>query len=99
MLRQKIDELDEGLGVRSWTTRELDCKWKPEDSENIKFYHRDIVEATQWLLQQSYHEDHMVYIAGHRYRDGVRNYDEMWTGDWWIQRQVIPVVYTTHASC
>jgi hypothetical protein len=53
----------------------------------VKFYYRDLKEVAKWLLLQPYHEDHMVYTAGHRIRDGVRCYDEMWTGDWWIDAQ------------
>lgn len=88
LLKKQLDEFDSGLGMSSWHAGECNTTWSEDSDEIVKFYYRDIKEVAKWLLRQPYHEAHMAYTAGHRIRDGMRCYDEMWTGDWWIDVQV-----------
>ena len=89
-LRQKIDRMEDGLGHGSWKKSELSMAWNDEHPDDIPFWHRDVVECAKWLLWQPAYEDHLTYAPIHSFNDGgQRVYDEMHTGEWWWEKQVI----------
>jgi len=62
-LRKKIDQMEDGLGVDSWKKSQLkNITWNEQHTrEPIKFWHRDIIECTKWLLRQPAYAEHLSY--------------------------------------
>jgi hypothetical protein len=90
-LRQKVDQMQDGLGASSWWKSHLEnIVWNRQHvKEQIKFWHRDIIECAKWLLQQPAYEKHLSYTPQKRFEaEGRCVYSEMHTADWWWERQV-----------
>lgn len=90
-LRQKIDQMGDGLGVKSWRKAYLQgITWNEQHpDEPIEFWYRDLIECTKWLLRQPAYEEHLSYAPQRQFDDqGRRIYGEMYTADWWWERQV-----------
>ena len=89
-LRQKIDRMEDGLGHGSWKKSKLSMAWNDQHPDNIPFWHRDVIECAKWLLRQPAYEDHLTYAPIRSFNDaGQRVYDEMHTGEWWWEKQVV----------
>jgi hypothetical protein len=59
--------------------------------EKVEVWRRDPVECVKELMGNPAFKDYMSYMPEHVYSDKegkVRIYDEMWTADWWWNKQV-----------
>jgi hypothetical protein len=59
--------------------------------ENVELWRRDPVECIKELMGNPAFKDYISYTPEHAYLDkegDVRIYDEMWTADWWWNKQV-----------
>ena len=59
--------------------------------ENFELWIRNPVECIKDLIGNPLFKDHMVYAPSRAYMDDAglqRVFDEMWTGDWWCDKQV-----------
>jgi hypothetical protein len=89
-LRQKIDRMEDGLGHSSWRKSKLSMAWNEQHPGNIVFWHRDLIGCAKWILRQPAYKEHLIYAPARSINNaGHRVYDEMNTGDWWWERQVI----------
>jgi len=54
-----------------------------------EFFHRNILECIQYLLRQKSFSQHWAWSSKKEYDfEGVRQYHEMYTGDWWARIEV-----------
>jgi len=89
-LRQKIDRMEDGLGHRSWKKSTLPMTWNEQHPDRIVFWHRDLTACAKWILRQPAYREHLVYGPVRSFNtEGKRIYDEMHTGDWWWDTQVL----------
>jgi hypothetical protein len=100
-VKQRIDQMTDGLGHRSWSKITTALQWNDAHPAPIEFYSRDILRCARWLLQQPAYEDDLVYAPERHFNDaGSRIYGAMHTGDWWWEQQVCPMSSCTpHGPC
>jgi hypothetical protein len=90
-LQPMLDGMEDGLRASSWQESHLEnIVWNAQYvKEPIKFWHRDIVECTKWLLQQRVYAKHLSYAPQKEFEAwGRRIYGEMHTADWWWEWKV-----------
>jgi hypothetical protein len=99
-VKQRIDQMTDGLGHQSWSKNTITMQWKTAHPAPIEFYSRDILRCVWWLLKQPAYADDLVYAPERHFNDaGSRIYGEMHTGDWWWEQQVCPRARrTAHAD-
>jgi hypothetical protein len=94
---KKIDQLPTGP---EWTCKIVRTLGKvlSEDNEPIieehELWTRDPIECVRDLIGNPAFRDYMAYAPEKAYTDKHghnRQYDEMWTGDWWWETQVRPL--------
>jgi hypothetical protein len=71
---------------------QLDDDGEPMPAEKIELWRRDPVECVRELLGNPALKEDMKYAPERVYEDvegNSRVFDEMWTGDWWWETQVI----------
>jgi hypothetical protein len=59
--------------------------------EDVELWSRDPVECVKELIGNPAFKEHMAYSPAKAYADRAgqhRVIDEMWTGDWWGEKQV-----------
>lgn len=62
--------------------------------EQLELWHRDPIQCVQELLSNPAFVDHLQFGPERVYLDENctnRRYDEMWTADWWWNKQVCTV--------
>jgi len=93
---QKIDELPHGP---AWSCKKITVQGNREDEsgngqtlhEDVELWAWDPVECVRDLIGNPLFKDHMVYTPSRAYRDQAglhRVIDDMWTADWWCDKQV-----------
>jgi hypothetical protein len=88
-IKQRVDDMRDGLGHESWRLRTSELEWNDEHPGPIEYYSRDITQCARWLLRQPAYEDHLTYAPERHFNDaGERIYSEMHTADWWWDQQV-----------
>ncbi|KAI5852013.1 hypothetical protein BZA05DRAFT_445175 [Tricharina praecox] len=108
-LRQMLDRMEDGLGASSCRESQLDnMVWNAQHTkEPIEFWHRDIIECGKWLLQQRAYTQYLSYAPEKRFEDdGNRVYSEMYTADWWWERQssldagdtMVPMIFVSDVT-
>ena len=54
-----------------------------------EFFHRNILDCIQYLLRQKSFSQHWAWASKKEYDfEGIRQYHEMYTGDWWARIEV-----------
>lgn len=91
---KKIDQLPTGpewvCNIVTITGNLVDDNGVPKE-ENVEVWRRDPVECIKELMGNPAFKDYMSYMPEHVYLDKeglVQIYDEMWTADWWWNKQV-----------
>jgi hypothetical protein len=101
-LLKKIDQLPTGP---EWmckiirVTGELLGRDNKPIVEEHELWIRDPVECLRNLIGNPSFREHMAYAPEKVYTDKEgrnRQYDEMWTGDWWWETQVSFIISSTH---
>jgi hypothetical protein len=88
-VKQRIDEMEDGLGHQSWTRETTNGQWTDAHPEPISFYRRDILTCARWLLRQPAYDGQLKYAPERHFNEeGGRIYTEMHTCDWWWEKQV-----------
>ncbi|KAJ7743396.1 hypothetical protein B0H16DRAFT_1664152 [Mycena metata] len=94
---QKIDALPSGP---EWECEIFDVRGDEKDAsgafktEEVEFWKRNPVDCIRKLMGNAAFRDQMHYAPLRKYRDEAgtrREYDEMWTGEWWWKLQAWPV--------
>ena len=86
-IKKLIKEMDDGLGFSSWMGAEMEIAQNVNHREPIKFWYRDPIDTAKWLLRQVYNSQNSAFSPERSFADGVRQYGEMHTGDWWWKEQ------------
>ncbi|KAJ7782948.1 hypothetical protein B0H16DRAFT_1658373 [Mycena metata] len=90
---QKIDALPSGP---EWECEIFDVRGDEKDAsgafktEEVEFWKRNPVDCIRELMGNAAFRDQMHYAPHRKYRDEAgtrREYDEMWTGEWWWKLQ------------
>lgn len=87
-LRKKLDMMDDGLGLQSWSKAVTNLTWNSNHPEPIEFYHRRPIEVAKWLLMQPYFEEYQNYNPIQRYINNERHYSDMFEADYMWDIQV-----------
>jgi hypothetical protein len=87
-LQKKLDMMDDGLGLQSWSKAVTNLTWNSNHPEPIEFYHRRLIEVAKWLLMQPYFEDYQNYNPIQRYINNERHYSDMFEADYMWDIQV-----------
>ncbi|KAG1873944.1 hypothetical protein F4604DRAFT_1582388 [Suillus subluteus] len=91
---QRIDKLPHGLG---WSCKKVTVHGNREDEdrafleEEVELWSRDPVECVKELIGNPAFKVDMAYSPAKAYSDHAgqhRVIDEMWTADWWGEKQV-----------
>ncbi|KAG1838537.1 hypothetical protein DFJ58DRAFT_636757, partial [Suillus subalutaceus] len=91
---QRVDKLPRGPG---WSCKKVTVRGNVEDEkgemlqEEVELWSRDPVECVKELIGNPAFKEHMAYSPAKAYADRVgqhRVIDEMWTADWWGEKQV-----------
>jgi len=84
-MRKKLREMEEIVGVPKWHAGVVTYTISGQQ----EFFHRDILECIQYLLKQKAFAQHWKWQAKKEVdHDNVRQYHEMYTGDWWPRIEV-----------
>ncbi|KAG2052203.1 hypothetical protein BDR06DRAFT_1057757 [Suillus hirtellus] len=90
---QRVDKLPRGPG---WTCKKVTVHGNCEDDkgemlqEDVELWSRDPVECVKELIGNPAFKEHMAYSPAKAYADRAgqhRVIDEMWTADWWGEKQ------------
>ncbi|KAG1878582.1 hypothetical protein C8R48DRAFT_752658 [Suillus tomentosus] len=90
---QRVDKLPRGPG---WTCKKVTVRGNCEDDkgemlqEDVELWSRDPVECVKELIGNPAFKEHMAYSPAKAYADRAgqhRVIDEMWTADWWGEKQ------------
>ncbi|KAG1867247.1 hypothetical protein DFJ58DRAFT_904528 [Suillus subalutaceus] len=90
---QRVDKLPRGPG---WSCKKVTVRGNIEDEkgemlqEEVELWSRDPVECVKELIGNPAFKEHMAYSPAKAYADRAgqhRVIDEMWTGDWWGEKQ------------
>jgi len=91
---QKVDKLPHGA---AWSCKKVDVQGNKTDEkgqilhEDVELWMRDPVECVKDLIGNPLFRNHMVYAPVQAYKDpaGLHQViDDMWTADWWCDKQV-----------
>lgn len=102
-LYQRVDRLDAGP---AWNCESFRVTGDRQDRrgnalfEDLELWHRNPVDCIQELLENPAFENHVEFAPQRVYRTNVythREYGEMWTADWWWDKQVSS--HTDHQGC
>lgn len=86
--RMKLDLMDDGLGLQSWSKAVTNVTWNSNHPEPIEFYHRNPIEVAKWLLMQPYFEGHQSYNPVKRFINEERVYSDLFEGKYMWEIQV-----------
>ncbi|KAG2073150.1 hypothetical protein BDR04DRAFT_1011225, partial [Suillus decipiens] len=90
---QKVDELPHGA---AWSCKKVRVQGNQTDEtgqpmhEDVKLWMCNPVECIKDLIRNPLFKDHMVYAPARAYTDPTglhRVIDDMWTTDWWGDKQ------------
>ncbi|KAG0696694.1 hypothetical protein DFH29DRAFT_1004362 [Suillus ampliporus] len=90
---QRVDALPHGLG---WNCKKVSVKGNRTDEngqslhEDLELWTRDPVECIKELIGNPLFKEYMVYAPSRAYEDEAgtkRIIDDMWTADWWWDKQ------------
>ncbi|KAG1897449.1 uncharacterized protein F5891DRAFT_1129914 [Suillus fuscotomentosus] len=90
---QRVDKLPRGPG---WTCKKVTVRGNCKDDkgemlqEDVELWSRDPVECVKELIGNLAFKEHMAYSPAKAYADCAgqhRVIDEMWTADWWGEKQ------------
>ncbi|KAG0636316.1 hypothetical protein HOY80DRAFT_1089170, partial [Tuber brumale] len=94
-----VDELESGLGLRSWKEGLVSFTELVSDANGLelatsqqRFFYRNPLDCTKYLLSQKCFAQDIVYAPVKDWDSEtppVRVYSEMHTGDWWWETQVV----------
>ena len=73
--------------MNSWTEAVIDMTQNANQYDLLKFWYRDPIETAKWLLRQTYNSQNLVFSPERSFTNGIREYGEMYTGDWWWNEQ------------
>ncbi|KAG2141516.1 hypothetical protein BD769DRAFT_1349437 [Suillus cothurnatus] len=110
---QKVDELPHGP---AWSCKKVSIQGNQTDEngrllhEDVELWARDPVECIRDLIGNPLFKEHMVYAPARAYADheGLhRVIDDMWTADWWCDKQkqlpkgatIAPVILASDKTC
>jgi hypothetical protein len=93
ILRKKLDMMDDGLGLESWSKAVTNVAWNSNHPEPVEFYHRNPIEVAKWLLMQPYFEGFQSYNPVKRYINGERHYSDFFEGKYMWEIQVRSVEF------
>ncbi|KAG1868181.1 hypothetical protein C8R48DRAFT_549442, partial [Suillus tomentosus] len=91
---QKVDALPHGP---AWNCKKVSIKGNRTDEngqllhEDLELWTRDPVECIKELIGNPLFKEYMVYAPSRAYKDEAgteRIIDDMWTADWWWDKQV-----------
>lgn len=57
-------------------------------TEDVEIWMRDILELIQELLENITYGDQLVFAPAEEFVGANNQYDNMWTGEWWLKLQV-----------
>ncbi|KAG1831930.1 hypothetical protein DFJ58DRAFT_848128 [Suillus subalutaceus] len=109
----KVDKLPHGP---AWSCKKVSIQGNQTDEngwllhEDVELWTRDPVECIRDLIGNPLFKEHMVYTPAQAYKDhkGLhRVIDDMWTADWWCDKQkqlpkgatIAPVILTSDKTC
>ncbi|KAG2112917.1 hypothetical protein BD769DRAFT_1364286 [Suillus cothurnatus] len=110
---QKVDELPHGA---AWSCKKVNVQGNKTDEkgqilhEDVELWMRDPVECVKDLIGNPLFCDHMVYAPVRAYKDPAglhRVIDDMWTADWWCDKQkqlpkgatIAPIILASDKTC
>ncbi|KAG1781874.1 hypothetical protein EV702DRAFT_1184927 [Suillus placidus] len=110
---QKVDELPHGA---AWSCKKVKVQGNKTDEkgqmlhEDVELWARDPVECVKELIGNPLFHDHMVYAPARAYKDpaGLHQViDDMWTVDWWCDKQkllpkgatIAPIILASDKTC
>ncbi|KAG1897031.1 uncharacterized protein F5891DRAFT_1130082 [Suillus fuscotomentosus] len=110
---QKVDELPHAT---AWSCKKVKVQGNKTDEkgqtlhEEVEVWMRDPVECVKDLIGNPLFCDHMVYTPARAYRDpaGLHQViDDMWTADWWCDKQkllpkgatIAPIILASDKTC
>ncbi|KAG1800491.1 hypothetical protein EV424DRAFT_1474849 [Suillus variegatus] len=110
---QKVDELPHGA---AWSCKKVGVQGNQTDEtgqpmrEDVELWMRNPVECIKDLIGNPLFKDHMVYAPARAYTDPAglhRVIDDMWTADWWGNKQkelpkgatIAPIILATDKTC
>ncbi|KAG1830781.1 Zn-finger domain-containing protein [Suillus variegatus] len=110
---QKVDELPHAA---AWSCKKVKVQGNKTDEkgqtlhEEVEVWMRDPVECVKDLIGNPLFRDHMVYAPARAYRDPAglhRVIDDMWTADWWCDKQkllpkgatIAPIILASDKTC
>ncbi|KAG1810083.1 uncharacterized protein HD556DRAFT_1453102, partial [Suillus plorans] len=110
---QKVDELPHAT---AWSCKKVKVQGNKTDEkgqtlhEEVEVWMRDPVECVKDLIGNPLFRDHMVYAPARAYRDPAglhRVIDDMWTADWWCDKQkllpkgatIAPITLASDKTC
>ncbi|KAG1850231.1 hypothetical protein DFJ58DRAFT_716846 [Suillus subalutaceus] len=110
---QMVDELPHGA---AWSCKKISVQGNQTDEkgeplhEEVELWMRDPVECIKDLISNPLSKDHMVYAPAQAYTDSAglhRVIDDMWTADWWCDKQkmlpkgatIAPIILTSDKTC
>jgi hypothetical protein len=86
--RKKLDLMDDGLGLQSWSKAVTSVTWNSNHPEPIEFYHRNPIEVAKWLLMQPYFEGSQRYNPVKRFVNEERIYSNLFYAKYMWEIQV-----------
>ncbi|KAG1762797.1 Zn-finger domain-containing protein, partial [Suillus placidus] len=110
---QKVDELPHGA---AWSCKKVKVQGNKTDEkgqmlhEDVELWVRDPVECVKELIGNPLFRNHMVYAPARAYKDPAglhRVIDDMWTADWWCDKQkllpkgatIAPIILASDKTC
>ncbi|KAG1794623.1 uncharacterized protein HD556DRAFT_1236445, partial [Suillus plorans] len=110
---QKVDELPHGA---AWSCKKISVRGNQTDEkgeplhEDVELWMRDPVECIKDLIGNPQFKDHMVYAPAQAYTDSAglnRVIGDMWTADWWGEKQkqlpkgatIAPIILASDKTC
>ncbi|KAG2100245.1 hypothetical protein BD769DRAFT_1631108 [Suillus cothurnatus] len=110
---QKVDELPHGA---AWSCKKVNVQGNKTDEkgqilhEDVELWMHDPVECVKDLIGNPLFRDHMVYAPVRAYKDPAglhRVIDDMWTADWWCDKQkqlpkgatIAPIILASDKTC
>ncbi|KAG1718287.1 hypothetical protein EDB19DRAFT_1899407 [Suillus lakei] len=110
---QRVDGLQHGPG---WSCRKVTVRGNREDEngaplqEEVELWSRDPVECVEELIGNPFFKEDMAYSPARAYADRAglhRVIDEMWTVEWWHEKQntlpkgatIAPIILSSDKTC
>ena len=95
ILCNKVVQMEQDFGVPIWH-RGIATYTITGQQE---FFHRDILQCIAYLLKQKAFPSHWAWKSKKVFDyEGVRQYNELYTGDWWAKVEVCTDHYCTTAD-